>query len=36
LLHLREQLVCFVEEGLVELGNVECHAWVTAGLLVFA
>ena len=30
LLHLREQFVRFVEERLIELGDVECHAWVTA------
>jgi len=30
LLHLREQFVRFVEERLIELSDVECHAWVTA------
>ncbi|MGF6739438.1 hypothetical protein OKW47_003184 [Paraburkholderia atlantica] len=30
LLHLREQFVRFVEERLIELCDVECHAWFTA------
>ena len=33
LLHLREQFVGFVEERLIELGDVECHAWFTAEML---
>jgi hypothetical protein len=30
LLHLCEQFVRLVEERLIELGDIECHAWVAA------
>ncbi|CAB3773022.1 hypothetical protein LMG29739_06361 [Paraburkholderia solisilvae] len=30
LLHLREQFIRLVEERLIELCDIECHAWFTA------